>query len=82
MTDPQIQVLKNIDAVLAAAGSSKNSVLKMNCYLSDFKRDFRAFEEVYHEHFGDHVPARINIEIPNLPGGVLIEIDFVAAVEN
>lgn len=74
-------VLANVDATLKAAGSSRNSVIKMNCYLSNFKRDFRAFEEVYHEFFGDHYPARINLEQPALPGGTLIECDFIAAVE-
>ena len=77
----QKQVLHNIDIVLKESGSSAGSILKLNCYLQDFKRDFAAFEQVLREYFGEHRPARINLNNPQLPANSLVEIDFIAAVE-
>lgn len=74
-------MLHNIDIVLKESGSSRGSILKLNCYLQDFKRDFRDFEQVLRDYFGEHRPARINLQNPNLPADALVEIDFIAAVE-
>lgn len=67
--------------MLKESGSSPGSVLKLNCYLQNFKRDFRDFEMVLREFFGEHRPARINLQNPQLPADALVEIDFIAAVE-
>lgn len=71
------QVLKNLAAVLAAAGSSFGRVVKTTVYLVDMA-DFPAMNEVYARHFGSHKPARSTIQAAALPRGVRIEIDAVA----
>jgi 2-iminobutanoate/2-iminopropanoate deaminase len=74
------QVLKNLAAVLRAAGSSLGLVVKTTVYLLDMA-DFPAMNEVYARHFGSHKPARSTIQAAALPKGVRIEIDAIARVE-
>ncbi|EJT49515.1 endoribonuclease L-PSP [Trichosporon asahii var. asahii CBS 8904] len=50
--------------------------------ITDQARDFAAFEQVLREYFGEHKPARINLNNPQLPANSLVEIDFIAAVED
>jgi len=71
------QVLRNLAAVLAAAGSSFSRVVKTTVYLVDMA-DFPAMNEVYARHFGTHKPARSTIQAAALPKGVRIEIDAIA----
>ena len=73
------QVLKNLAAVLVAAGSSFGQVVKTTVYLVDMA-DFPAMNEVYARHFGTHKPARSTIQAAALPKGVRIEIDAIARV--
>jgi len=73
------RVLKNLAAVLSAAGSRFNLVVKTTVYLIDMA-DFPAMNEVYARHFGSHKPARATIQAAALPKGVRIEIDAVARV--
>ena len=73
------RVLKNLAAVLAAAGSGFNLVIKTTVYLIDMA-DFPAMNEVYARHFGSHKPARATIQAAGLPKGVRIEIDAIARV--
>ena len=74
------QVLKNIDAVLKAAGASMKSVVKTTVFLKDFN-DFAAMNEVYAEFFSDAAPARSTVEVARLPRDMKIEIEAVAVVE-
>ena len=71
------QVFKNLVAVLAAAGTRLDSVVKTTVYLADMA-DFQAMNEVYAIHFGDHKPARAAVQAAALPKGALVEIDAVA----
>jgi 2-iminobutanoate/2-iminopropanoate deaminase len=71
------QVLKNIAAVLAAAGSSLGQVVKTTVYLADMA-DFTAMNEVYAKHFGGHRPARSTVQAAGLPKGARVEIDAIA----
>ena len=73
------RVLKNLAAVLAAAGSGLGLVIKTTVYLADMT-DFPAMNEVYARHFGSHKPARSTIQAAGLPKGARIEIDAVARV--
>lgn len=73
------QVLKNLAAVLAAAGSSLDRVVKTTVYL----RDLGAFERVnrvYARFFGTSLPARATVEVSRLPKNVDVEIDCTAEV--
>ncbi len=74
------QVLKNLSAVLKAAGSDVGKVIKTTCYLSDMA-NFARFNEIYAEYFGESKPARVTIEAAALPLGVLVEVDAIALSE-
>ena len=74
------QVLKNLDAVLAAAGAERADVVKATVYLADMS-EFSKMNEVYAAYFdGVPPPARACIQAAALPRGVRVEIDFVARV--
>jgi 2-iminobutanoate/2-iminopropanoate deaminase len=74
------QALKNLAAVLAAAGSGLGLVVKTTVYLIDMA-DFPAMNEVYARHFGSHKPARSTLQAAALPKGVRVEIDAIARAE-
>ena len=74
------QVLKNIAAILEAAGSGMPHVLRCGVFLVDMK-DFPKMNEVYSRAFGAHRPARTTVQVAGLPGdGLLVEIDAVAYI--
>ena len=70
------QVLVNLGAVLAAAGSDYTRVIKTTCFLQDMA-DFAAFNEVYARYFPGK-PARSCIAAKALPKGVLVEVEAIA----
>lgn len=74
------RVLRNLSAVLAAAGASLGSVVKTTVFLRDMG-DFAAMNEVYGRFFGDHRPARSTVQVAQLPRDAAVEIEVVAAVE-
>lgn len=71
------RVLQNLKAVLEAAGSSLDRVIKATVYLKNIA-DFAAMNEVYAEFLGQAKPARSTVAVAELPRGALVEIDFVA----
>jgi 2-iminobutanoate/2-iminopropanoate deaminase len=71
------QVFKNLEAVLAAAGTSLGNVVKTTVYLADMA-DFAQMNEVYAKHFGTHKPARSTVQAAGLPKNARVEIDVVA----
>lgn len=73
------QVLKNLQAVLEAAGSSLDRVVKATVFLKHMS-DFGAMNEVYGEFLGAAKPARSTVAVAELPRGALVEIDLVALV--
>ncbi len=73
------QVLRNLAAVLDAAGGSLQTVVKTTVFLSDMAL-FADMNEVYARHFGDHRPARATVAAGGLPKGVDVEIEVVARV--
>lgn len=73
------QVCKNLGAVLEAAGTSFDKVLKTTCFLSDMG-DFAAFNEVYAKYFTSK-PARSCVAVKTLPKNVLCEVELIAVVE-
>ncbi len=73
------QVLRNLAAVLAAAGGSLQTVVKTTVFLSDMAL-FADMNAVYARHFGDHRPARATVGVGGLPSGVDVEIEVVARV--
>ena len=73
------QVLKNLAAVLEAAGGSLSNVVKTTVFLADMG-DFGGMNEVYAEHFGDHRPARAAVAVRTLPKNVDVEIEAIAKI--
>jgi 2-iminobutanoate/2-iminopropanoate deaminase len=73
------QVFANLGAILEAAGSSLDRLVKTTVFLVDLG-DFAGMNEVYAGHVGDRPPARSTIEISALPPGALVEIEAIAHV--
>ena len=80
VSDQTDLVLKNMRAVLEAAGSSLGSVVKTTVFLADMG-DFAEMNDVYARHFGEHRPARAAVQAAALPKAVSVEIECVARVE-
>ncbi len=73
------QVMKNLGAVLEAAGSSYEKTVKTTCFLADMA-DFAAFNNVYAKYFTEK-PARSCVAVKTLPRGVLCEVEIIALAE-
>ena len=71
------RTFENLRAILEAAGSSLDHVLKCNVYLRDIN-DFAAMNEVYATFFSAPFPARTTIQAGALPGGIAVEIECIA----
>lgn len=71
------QVFANLRAILEAAGSGLDRLVKTTVYLTDLG-DFASMNEVYAGHVGDRPPARATVEIAALPSGAKVEIEAVA----
>lgn len=71
------QALSNLAAILEAAGSSMDNLVKTSVFLLDLG-DFQAMNEVYASRVGDRPPARSTFQVAGLPSGALVEIEAVA----
>jgi 2-iminobutanoate/2-iminopropanoate deaminase len=70
------RVLKNIAAIIDAAGMSLQDVVKCTCFLKDMN-DFVKFNGVYENYFGEILPARETVEVSRLPKDVLVEVSAI-----
>lgn len=75
------QVLKNLEAILEAAGSSLAAVVKTTVFLADLN-DFAAMNEVYARFFPQPPPARATVQVARLPKEAKVEIDLIAVAGN
>ena len=73
------QVMKNLGAVLEAAGTSFENVIKTTCFLHEIT-DFAAFNEVYAKYFVSK-PARSCVAVKDLPKGALCEVELIAVIK-
>ena len=73
------QVLKNLGAVLAAAGTDLNNVVKTTVFLADMG-DFTAMNEVYSKFFSENKPARATVQAARLPKDARVEIECIAVI--
>ena len=71
------QIMENLAAILEAAGSSLDNLVKTTVFLMDLV-DFASMNEVYAKHVGDRPPARSTVQIAGLPSGALVEIEAIA----
>ena len=74
------QVMKNVGAILQAAGADYTDVVKTTCFLADMA-DFAAFNSVYEKYFTGK-PARSCVAVKQLPKNVLCEVEVIAALED
>ena len=72
------QVMKNLGAVLEAAGTSFEKAVKTTCFLADIS-DFAAFNTVYSKYFSEK-PARSCVAVKDLPKGALVEVEVIAEI--
>lgn len=72
-----VQVMENLSAVLEAAGSSLEKVIKTTIFLQDLN-DFEKVNEIYGDYFKDNLPARSCVQVAKLPKGATIEIEAIA----
>jgi 2-iminobutanoate/2-iminopropanoate deaminase len=77
ITEQTERVLNNLKAVLEAAGSSLDRVVKTTVFVSDLN-DFASMNEAYGSFFGENPPARSTVEVSRLPRDVRVEIDAIA----
>jgi 2-iminobutanoate/2-iminopropanoate deaminase len=73
------QALSNLRAILEAAGSSIDQVVKATVFLANLD-DFAGMNEVYSGRIGDRPPARSTVEVARLPAGALVEIEVIAVL--
>ena len=73
------QVFRNLRAILEAAGSGLDRIVKTTVFLVDFE-DFGRMNEVYRKHVGDVPPARSTVAVKDFPRGARIEIEAIASV--
>ena len=71
------QVMKNVGAILNAAGLNFSNVVKTTIFLTDMN-DFAAVNEIYGKHFPENPPARSTVAVAGLPRGVKVEIECLA----
>jgi 2-iminobutanoate/2-iminopropanoate deaminase len=71
------QIFANLGAILEAAGTSLDRLVKTTVFLQDLD-DFQGMNEVYARHVGERPPARSTVEVARLPSGALVEIEAVA----
>ena len=77
VADQTRRAMENLGAVLAAAGSGFDRVVKVTAYLTDIG-DFPEFNDVYGTYFSDSPPARATVGVASLPKGALVEVECVA----
>ncbi len=80
ITGQAVQVMENLKAVIEAAGSDMQHVIKTTCFLSDMA-DFVAFNEVYAKYFTGVKPARSCVAVKTLPKNVLVEVEATGVVK-
>lgn len=79
ITAQTTQVLANLKAVIEAAGSTLNHVVKTTVFLKNLD-DFIAMNKVYGDIFGSHTPARSTVQVAKLPRDVLVEIEAIVSL--
>ena len=80
ITDQTSRVLENLSAILSAAGSSFDQLVKTNVYLADMA-EFAAMNEVYATYFAAPYPARSTVQVSRLPRDCRIEVEVIAVLD-
>ena len=80
ITEQTEQVMRNVSAILEAAGASLQQVVKTTVFLADMD-DFTAMNEVYGRYFGENPPARATVQAARLPRDARVEIEAIAILD-
>ena len=80
ITEQTEQVMKNVSAILEAAGAGLQQVVKTTVFLADMD-DFTAMNEVYGRYFGENPPARATVQAARLPRDARVEIEAIAVLD-
>lgn len=75
------QIMKNIEALLTEVGATFDNIVKTTCFVTDMAK-FAEFNEVYASCFGDEFPARSCVQVTALPKEALVEVEFIAELNN
>jgi len=75
-------VFRNVDAVLASAGSRRAALVDITVFLTDMRRDFETFNRLYGEWIGDAGPSRTTVEVSRLPTPIAIELKCIATTDD
>ena len=73
-------VFDNVRAVLEASGSNWDKLVDVTVFLTNMKRDFKKYNEIYAEYFKDNQPCRTTVEISSLPTPIAIELKCIAEI--
>ncbi len=73
------QLISNLDQVLVASGASRSNLVDITVFLTNMKRDFQRFNEIYAEYFSEVAPCRTTVEINALPTPIAVEFKCLAA---
>ena len=73
-------VFRNIRYILEDAGSAWENIVDVTVFLTDIGRDFKAFNEVYREHFAEVQPCRTTVEVNRLPTPIHVELKVIATI--
>lgn len=75
------QVLKNITAIVEKAGGAKNTIARVDIFMTDIK-NFAVMNAAYAKFFGSHKPTRLCVEVKGLPAGAVVEASALAFVKD
>lgn len=75
-------VFRNIRVILEDAGSSWDQIVDVTVFLTDIKKDFATFNQVYAEYFAENQPCRTTVEVNRLPTPIAIELKVIATIGN
>ena len=76
------QLVANLDQVLKASGATRANLVDITVFLTNMKRDFSRFNEIYAEYFSEAAPCRTTVEINALPTPIAVEFKCVAAIDD
>lgn len=74
-------VFNNVKVILEESGSSWDKIIDVTTFLTDMKRDFKTYNKVYAEYFGDVQPCRTTVEVNALPSPIAIELKCIATID-
>jgi 2-aminomuconate deaminase len=73
-------MFRNVKAILEASGASWHSLVDITVFLTDMKRDFKKFNEIYATYFKENQPCRTTVEVGALPTPIAVEVKCIAVV--